>query len=98
MKYSAVILAFAAGSLAASYPEYYPKNTTSSAAYEPSIYETLTTTAFTTYCPYATTIVQNSKTYTVTEATTLTITDCPCTYTKVRLLLPMSKRNTLTIL
>ncbi|GAV26715.1 hypothetical protein PMKS-000170 [Pichia membranifaciens] len=36
-------------------------------------------TAFTTYCPEPTTIVTNGKTYTVTSATTLTITDCPCT-------------------
>ncbi|ODQ45331.1 hypothetical protein PICMEDRAFT_74095 [Pichia membranifaciens NRRL Y-2026] len=36
-------------------------------------------TALTTYCPEATTIVTNGKTYTVTSATTLTITDCPCT-------------------
>lgn len=37
---------------------------------------------YTTYCPYATEITHGSKTYTVTEATTLTITDCPCTITK----------------
>ncbi|KAH6716928.1 hypothetical protein BKA61DRAFT_314999 [Leptodontidium sp. MPI-SDFR-AT-0119] len=74
MKYSAVILALATGSLAATYGEYYPKNGT--------VYETITTTAITTYCPYPTEIVHNSKTYTVTEATTLTITDCPCTVTK----------------
>ncbi|KAL5316556.1 hypothetical protein ACEPPN_015605 [Leptodophora sp. 'Broadleaf-Isolate-01'] len=77
MKYSAVILALATGSLAATYGEYYPKNGT--------VYETITTTAITTYCPYPTEIVHNSKTYTVTEATTLTITDCPCTVTKVSL-------------
>lgn len=74
MKYSAVILALATGSLAAS---YVPRNGT--------YYETITTTAITTYCPEATTIVHGNKTYTVTEATTLTITDCPCTITKVRL-------------
>ncbi|KAH7383729.1 hypothetical protein BKA64DRAFT_167712 [Cadophora sp. MPI-SDFR-AT-0126] len=73
MKYSALILALATGSLAASY-EYLPKNGT--------VYETVTLTAITTYCPYPTEIVHNSKTYTVTEATTLTITDCPCTITK----------------
>jgi len=39
-------------------------------------------TALTTYCPLATEIVHGSKTYTVTSATTLTITDCPCTITK----------------
>lgn len=39
-------------------------------------------TAYTTYCPEPTEIVTNGKTYTVSEATTLTITDCPCTITK----------------
>jgi hypothetical protein len=37
--------------------------------------------AITTYCPYATEIVHGGKTYTVSSATTLTITDCPCTLT-----------------
>jgi hypothetical protein len=37
--------------------------------------------AITTYCPYATEIVHGAKTYTVSSATTLTITDCPCTLT-----------------
>ncbi|CAF9924176.1 MAG: hypothetical protein HETSPECPRED_005519 [Heterodermia speciosa] len=46
------------------------------------IYTTEVLTAYTTYCPAATSVVHNSKTYTVTEATTLTITDCPCTVTK----------------
>jgi hypothetical protein len=34
---------------------------------------------YTTYCPEPTTVTINSKKYTVTKATTLTITDCPCT-------------------
>jgi hypothetical protein len=38
-------------------------------------------TEYTTYCPYATTFTEGSSTYTVTEATTLTITNCPCTRT-----------------
>ncbi|CDH11729.1 uncharacterized protein ZBAI_03515 [Zygosaccharomyces bailii ISA1307] len=33
------------------------------------------------YCPGPTTFTTNGVTYTVTEATTLTITDCPCTLT-----------------
>lgn len=37
--------------------------------------------AFTTWCPSSTEIVTNGETYTVTEPTTLTITDCPCTIT-----------------
>ncbi|ODV74374.1 Spi1p CYBJADRAFT_72855 [Cyberlindnera jadinii NRRL Y-1542] len=36
-------------------------------------------TEFTTYCPEPTTFITNSQTITVTEPTTLTITDCPCT-------------------
>ncbi|OAA68121.1 hypothetical protein SPI_00316 [Niveomyces insectorum RCEF 264] len=45
-------------------------------------YTTEVVTALTTYCPEATTLTHNGKTYTVSEATTLTITDCPCTLTK----------------
>jgi len=37
---------------------------------------------YTTYCPGPTEITYGSSTYTITEATTLTITDCPCTVTK----------------
>lgn len=40
-------------------------------------------TKFTTYCPEPTHVTMNNKTYTVTEACTLTITDCPCTVVKV---------------
>ncbi|EQK99519.1 hypothetical protein OCS_04770 [Ophiocordyceps sinensis CO18] len=39
-------------------------------------------TAYTTYCPGPTHITHGDKVYTVTEATTLTITDCPCTITR----------------
>ncbi|KAL9109008.1 MAG: hypothetical protein Q9227_006248 [Pyrenula ochraceoflavens] len=39
-------------------------------------YTTLTVTSLETYLPSATTFVNNGKTYTVTEATTITITDC----------------------
>jgi hypothetical protein len=45
-------------------------------------YTTEIVDVYTTYCPYATEITHGGKTYTVTEATTLTITDCPCTITK----------------
>ncbi|KAL7948867.1 hypothetical protein V8C42DRAFT_231242 [Trichoderma barbatum] len=37
---------------------------------------------YVTYCPYATQITHGTKTYTVTEPTTLTISDCPCTITR----------------
>jgi len=45
-------------------------------------YTTETVTALTTYCPGPTQITHGGTTYTITEATTLTITDCPCTITK----------------
>ena len=45
-------------------------------------YTTEVVTALTTYCPFATQVTHNGQTYTVTEATTLTITNCPCTVTK----------------
>ncbi|AET40285.1 uncharacterized protein Ecym_5545 [Eremothecium cymbalariae DBVPG len=56
-------------------PVPYPvphENTTTEISWE-------VVTEFTTYCPEPTTIVTNDNTYVVTEATTLTITDCPCT-------------------
>ncbi|TKA76409.1 hypothetical protein B0A49_05396 [Cryomyces minteri] len=46
------------------------------------VYVTEVVTAYTTYCPAPTSIVHGNQTYTVTEATTLTITNCPCTITK----------------
>ncbi|KAL8711012.1 MAG: hypothetical protein Q9225_007185 [Loekoesia sp. 1 TL-2023] len=49
---------------------------------EPIQYTTEIVTAYTTYCPAATQITHGAQTYTVTEATTLTITNCPCTVTK----------------
>jgi hypothetical protein len=54
-----------------------------------SMNDTLTTvivTALTTYCPEATELTHNGIVYTITAETTLTITDCPCTLTQVRLL------------
>lgn len=49
----------------------HPKNGTAPA------YVTEVLTAYTTYCPEATKITHAGETYTVTEATTLTITNCP---------------------
>ncbi|RGP59316.1 putative sed1-abundant cell surface glyco [Fusarium longipes] len=46
------------------------------------VYTTEVVTAITTYCPEPTTLTHGNKTYTVTEPTTFTITDCPCTVTK----------------
>lgn len=46
------------------------------------VYTTEVHTQYTTVCPTPTKVTYNGKTYTVTEATTLTITDCPCTVVK----------------
>jgi hypothetical protein len=67
MKFAAVIAALA---------------TVAAAHYDNVTYVTETVTALTTYCPGPTKIVHNGNTITVTEATTLTITDCPCTIVK----------------
>ncbi|KAK1081683.1 hypothetical protein LTR48_007380, partial [Friedmanniomyces endolithicus] len=47
------------------------------------VYVTDVVTAYTTYCPEATQITHAGQTYTVSQATTLTITNCPggCTIT-----------------
>lgn len=45
-------------------------------------YTTEVVTAYTTYCPEPTTLTYGDVEYTITEATTLTITDCPCTIEK----------------
>jgi hypothetical protein len=75
MKYAVAILAVANSALAQS---------SSWGAWNGTVvYTTIVTTAITTYCPYATEVTHGGKTYTVTEATTLTITDCPCTLTQV---------------
>merc|ERR1712078_602616 len=49
-----------------------------------NVYVTDVVTAYTTYCPNPTKITHKGETYTVSEATTLTITNCPggCTVTK----------------
>lgn len=66
MKFSAAVLALAVGANAF-------KNVT---------YTTEVVTAITTFCPEPTTVEYGGTTYTITEATTLTITDCPCTIKK----------------
>ncbi|KAF7505188.1 hypothetical protein GJ744_001178 [Endocarpon pusillum] len=70
---SAALLAFAAAASAA-YDSY-----SSSSALNNVTYTTQVVTAYTTYCPGPTQITHGTQTYTVTEATTLTISDCPCT-------------------
>ncbi|KAI1389770.1 uncharacterized protein F4822DRAFT_212853 [Hypoxylon trugodes] len=70
MKFSIAAVAFAAG-VSASYP-----------ASNATQYTTEVVTSYETYCPGPTQITYGTNTYTVTEATTLTITDCPCTVSK----------------
>ncbi|CAG8977033.1 hypothetical protein HYALB_00008891 [Hymenoscyphus albidus] len=43
------------------------------------VYTTEIHTAYTTVCPVSTELTFNGITYTATESTTLTITNCPCT-------------------
>lgn len=71
MKFTIAVAAFAAGA-SATYP--VAANTTA--------YTTEVVTSYETYCPGPTQITYGTNTYTVTEATTLTITDCPCTISK----------------
>lgn len=51
--------------------------------------------SFTTYIPSPTTLTFNSKTYTVSGATMLTVTDCPCTLTGKNGTSPGSEPNSL---
>ncbi|KAI2473271.1 hypothetical protein F4781DRAFT_427684 [Annulohypoxylon bovei var. microspora] len=70
MKFTIAAVALAAG-VSASYP-----------ASNATQYTTEIVTSYETYCPGPTQITYGTNTYTVTEATTLTITDCPCTISK----------------
>ncbi|KAK9477475.1 hypothetical protein V1514DRAFT_333763 [Lipomyces japonicus] len=79
MKFTSIVSA--AVLLASAASAAFINGTTSTIEYEATTTEVVT--AYTTYCPYSTTFVENNKTYTVTEATTLTITNCPCTRTSV---------------
>lgn len=59
-----------------------PSNTTAVVPVPPpAATVTVVTTDYTTYCPSATTFIHRNVTYTATEATTLTITNCPCQIT-----------------
>lgn len=63
-------------------------------AHQNVTYTTEVVTELTTFCPGPTEISHNGKTYTITEATTLTITDCPCTVTKPVETVPVTVCNT----
>jgi len=73
MRFSTVALAT---SVSAGVAQWGPSGNGTGVAYTTEV-----VTALTTYCPEATEITHNGKTYTVTSATTLTITNCPCTLT-----------------
>jgi hypothetical protein len=80
MKFTAAFLALAAGAMANKSFETSSTSTGSFIEPTPSVtYTTEIVTAITTYCPGPTTVTHGGSTYTVTEATTLTISDCPCT-------------------
>jgi len=72
MQYAIAVAALVAG-VSATYPV---ANATA------PVYTTEVVTAYTTYCPAPTVITHGASTYTVSSATTLTITDCPCTISK----------------
>lgn len=71
MRYSTIIVAVAASTVSA----YSYDNSTEYTSTE-------VVTSYTTFCAEPTEYVEAGHTYTVTEPTTLTITDCPCTLTK----------------
>ncbi|KAI5918567.1 hypothetical protein F4810DRAFT_715369 [Camillea tinctor] len=48
---------------------------------EYTVWTTVVTTDYTTYCPSPTTFAWHNVTYTATSETTVTITNCPCTVT-----------------
>jgi len=70
MQYSFIAIAALAATVSANY------NTTAIQ------YTTEVHTAYTTVCPASTELTFNGVTYTATESTTLTITNCPCTIVK----------------
>jgi len=72
MRFSIALTALAASVASASYGY---GNTTAYTTTE-------VVTSFTTFCPGPTQITHGTQVYTVTSATTLTITNCPCTLTK----------------
>ncbi|KAI2639959.1 hypothetical protein GGS21DRAFT_388525 [Xylaria nigripes] len=72
MKYAIAAAAALAAGVLADYPAY-------PAAANVTSYTTQVVTSYETYCPGPTQITYGTNTYTITEATTLTITDCPCT-------------------
>lgn len=58
-------------------PDWAEWNATETVA--PDVWTTSVLTAITTFCPGPTQITHAGKVYSITTATTLTISDCPCT-------------------
>lgn len=79
--YAKAFLAALAGSAVVS--AAHNETTTAHTKTKPVHTKTKVVTEYTTYCPEPTHVTMNNKTYTVTEACTLTITDCPCTVVQV---------------
>jgi hypothetical protein len=71
MRFAAAIAAATVAGLATASVAPVPQNGTAPA------YVTAVVTAVTTFCPEATQITHAGETYTISEATTLTITNCP---------------------
>merc|ERR1711977_742582 len=80
MRFTAAVAA--AGLAGAAVADHMSNSTMAASASD--VYVTDVVTAYTTYCPEPTKITHKGETYTVSEATTLTITNCPggCTVTK----------------
>merc|ERR1712230_187808 len=80
MRFTAAVAA--AGLAGAAVADHMGNSTMATSASD--VYVTDVVTAYTTYCPNPTKITHKGETYTVSEATTLTITNCPggCTVTK----------------
>merc|ERR1712230_194307 len=80
MRFTAAVAA--AGLAGAAVADHMGNSTMAASASD--VYVTDVVTAYTTYCPNPTKITHKGETYTVSEATTLTITNCPggCTVTK----------------
>merc|ERR1712029_523611 len=78
MRFTAAVAALAGAAVA----DHMGNSTMATSASD--VYVTDVVTAYTTYCPNPTKITHKGETYTVSEATTLTITNCPggCTVTK----------------
>lgn len=80
MKFSTASIAIAIAASAAS-AATFGNNTVTTLTIPIEVTSTSTVLEYTTYCPEPTTITEGTKTIVVTEAGTITITDCPCTRT-----------------